>query len=92
MGLRVDTRSRDPRYAYTQAFSQQQRGNIAEAVEVLGELIVRYPAYADAYLLLGGIHEQKGNRPEAAEIYERGVAAQVQSRPSPAPAEISIFT
>jgi hypothetical protein len=53
----VDTRSRDPRYAYTQAFSQQQCGNIVEAVKVLDELNVRYPDYADAYLLLGGIHE-----------------------------------
>jgi tetratricopeptide (TPR) repeat protein len=72
----VDIRPQDPRYAYTLAFFQQQRGNIAEAVKVLDELIERHPAYADAYLLLGGIYEQKGNRPEAAEIYKRGVAAE----------------
>lgn len=72
----VDSRPQDPRYAYTFAFLQQQRGNIAEAVKVLDELIARYPAYADAYLLLGGIHEQRGNRREAAEIYKRGIAAE----------------
>jgi tetratricopeptide (TPR) repeat protein len=70
----VDVRPQDPRYAYTLAFYQQQRGSLAEAVKVLDELIVRHPAYADAYLLLGGIQERQGNRRGAVEIYKRGVA------------------
>jgi predicted Zn-dependent protease len=42
---------------------------------VLDGLIQRHPAYADAYVLLGGIYEKQGNRAEAESVYKRGLAA-----------------
>jgi tetratricopeptide (TPR) repeat protein len=66
---------REPRYAYTLAFFQQRKGDGPDAVKVLDDLIGRTPAYADAYLLLGGIYEQQGNETKAEEVYKRGLAA-----------------
>jgi tetratricopeptide (TPR) repeat protein len=65
-----------PRYAYTMAFFQQRSGDTAGAIAALVELIARYPAYADAYLLLGGIHEQEGDKVKAGEVYGKGLAAE----------------
>ncbi|MEW6351144.1 MAG: tetratricopeptide repeat protein [Thermodesulfobacteriota bacterium] len=64
-----------PRYAYTLAFFRHQQGDLPEAARVLDGLITKYPAYADAYLLLGGICEQQGRRSEAEGIYRKGLAA-----------------
>jgi hypothetical protein len=47
----------------------------APKAEALNGFIRRYPAHADAYLLLGGIYEQRGERANAGEIYNRGLAA-----------------
>ena len=69
-GLRPD----QPRYAYTLAFFQQQKGDLTAAESVLHELISKYPGYADAYLLLGGIYEKQGNRLEAGKVYDKGLA------------------
>jgi tetratricopeptide (TPR) repeat protein len=71
-GLRPD----QPRYAYTLALFQQQKGDFAAATGVLDELMSKYPAYADAYLLLGGIYERQGNRPEAERVYAKGMATE----------------
>jgi tetratricopeptide (TPR) repeat protein len=65
-----------PRYAYTLAFFQQQSGDSAGAIAALNDLIARYPAYADAYLLLGGIHEQEGDKAKAGLVYSNGLAAE----------------
>jgi len=72
----ADLRPQEPRYAYTLAFFQQQKGDSAAAAKVLDNLIGRTPAYADAYLLLGGIHEQQGNIVKAGEVYNKGLAAE----------------
>jgi len=39
-------------------FYLNQKGDSGSAVNVLSGLIEKYPAYADAYLLLGGIYEE----------------------------------
>src|SRR5208337_2205482 len=65
-----------PKYAYTLAFFQQQMGDSPGAAKVLDDLIGRSPAYADAYLLLGGIYEQQGNKSKAEEVYNQGLAAE----------------
>ncbi len=70
----TEIRPDQPRYAYTLAFFQQQSGDLAGAANVLNELISRCPACADAYLVLGSIHEKQGNRDEAERVYERGLA------------------
>ncbi|MEW6137030.1 MAG: tetratricopeptide repeat protein [Thermodesulfobacteriota bacterium] len=70
----AELRPDQPRYAYTLAFFQQQRGDHTGAANVMNELISRCPACADAYLILGGIYEQQGNGDEAKRVYERGLA------------------
>ena len=66
----------EPKYAYTLAFYQQQKGDLPGAANVLDGLITRYPAYADAYVLLGGIYEKQGKNAEAERVYSRGLAAE----------------
>ncbi len=61
----AEIRPDQPRYAYTLAFFHQQKGDLAGAADVLDGLITRYPAYADAYVLLGGIYEKQGKKAEA---------------------------
>ena len=60
-----------PRYAFTLAFYQQQKGDLPGAASVLDGLITKYPAYADAYVLLGGVYEKQGNKAEAEKFYKR---------------------
>jgi tetratricopeptide (TPR) repeat protein len=58
------------------AFYRQQTGDFAGAAERPGaRLFGTYPAYADAYLLLGGIYEKQGKPAEAVETYNRGLSA-----------------
>jgi tetratricopeptide (TPR) repeat protein len=63
----------EPRYAYTLAFYEDQNGNAGTAIRVLEGLIARHPAHADAYLLLGGLHEKRGGKQEAWEVYSRAL-------------------
>jgi len=65
-----------PRYTYTLAFYQQQKGDLPGAASVLDGLITKYPAYADAYVLLGGIYEKQGRKAEAERVYNKGLAAE----------------
>lgn len=66
----------EPRYDYTLAFFQQQRGNLPEAALELESLIAKYPAYGDAYALLGGIYEKQGKKAEAEGLYKKGLAVE----------------
>ncbi len=72
----AEIRPDQPRYSYTLAFFHQQKGDLAGAAGVLNGLITRYPAYADAYVLLGGIYEKQGKKAEAEQVYNRGLAAE----------------
>ena len=72
----ADLRRDVPKYAYTLAFFQLQTGDTANAASVLDDLIGRYPAFADGYLLLGEIHEQAGEPGKAEEVYTRGLAVE----------------
>jgi tetratricopeptide (TPR) repeat protein len=72
----ADLRPQEARYAYTLAFFQQQMGDSPGAAKVLHDLIRRSPAYADAYMLLGEIYEQQGNKSKAEEVYNQGLAAE----------------
>ena len=65
-----------PRYSYTLAFYQQQKGDLHGAARVLDGLITKYPGYADAYVLLGGIYEKQGKKAEAMSVYNKGMDAQ----------------
>ncbi len=72
----AEIRPDQPRYAYTLAFYHQQKGDLTGAADVLDGLISRYPAYADAYVLLGGIYEKQGKKAEAEGVYNRGLAVE----------------
>jgi len=69
----VDLRPHEPRYAYTLAFYQLQKGDEKDAIKTLEALIEKQPAYADAYLLLGGTYEKQGKNEEAEKIYNKAL-------------------
>jgi len=70
----AENRPDDPKYAYTLAFYEQQRGNTADAVKVLEDLIRRHPSYVNAYVLLGDMYEKQGRTKEAVNAYQRVLA------------------
>ena len=69
----ADLRPQEPRYAYTLAFYQLQKGDERDAVKTLEGLIEKQPAYADSYSLLGGIYEKQGKKEEAEKIYKKAL-------------------
>jgi Tfp pilus assembly protein PilF len=71
----ADLRPQEPRYAYTLAFYQLQKGDGKDAVKILEALIEKQPAYADSYLLLGGTYERWGEKEEAEKIYKKALEA-----------------
>jgi tetratricopeptide (TPR) repeat protein len=70
----AELRPDQPRYAYTLALFHQQRGDLLGASSLLEGLITKYPAYADAYVLLGGIYEKQGKKADAEGVYNMGLA------------------
>ncbi len=72
----VEIRPDQPRYAYTLAYYQQQKGDFVGATKVLERLLAAYPSYANGYLLMGGIHEKQGKPEEAIKTYSRGLIAE----------------
>jgi tetratricopeptide (TPR) repeat protein len=72
----VEARSDVPRYAFTLAFYQQQKGDLVGAASVLDNLINKYPTYADAYVLLGAIYEKQEKKAQAEGVYRKGLAVE----------------
>ncbi len=72
----AEIRPNVPKYAFTLAFYQQQKGDLTGAASVLDGLIRKYPTYADAYVLLGGIYEKQGKGAEAERVYSRGITTE----------------
>jgi len=64
----------EPKYAYTLAFYQYKRGDTGGAVDVLRGLVQRFPAYPEAPMLLGQIHEQQGDTEAAVAVYRQALA------------------
>jgi tetratricopeptide (TPR) repeat protein len=69
----ADLKPQEPRYAYTLAFYQLQKGDEKGAVKTLRTLIEKQPAYADAYDLLGGTYEKQGKKEEAEKVYKKAL-------------------
>jgi Tfp pilus assembly protein PilF len=69
----ADLRPQEPRYAYTLAFYQLQKGDEKDAVKTLEGLIEKQPVYVDSYLLLAGIYEKQGKKEEAEKIYKKAL-------------------
>ena len=59
----------DPKYAYTLAFYQSQKGDFGAAIPVLKTLIAHHPGQVDAYLLLGDVYQRWGKPAEAKAVY-----------------------
>jgi len=72
-GKAAALRPYEPRYGYTLAYFQAQKGDETGAAGTLKALIERQPTYADAYLLLGSIYRKQGKKDEAEKIYGRAL-------------------
>jgi tetratricopeptide (TPR) repeat protein len=64
----------DPKYSYTLAFYQAQKGDRKGAVKTLSETVKRHPAYVDAVLLLGEIYEQDEKKEDAKVLYSKALS------------------
>jgi len=64
----------DPKYSYTYAFYQAQKGDRKGAVRTLRDTVKRHPPYVDAVLLLGEIYKQEGRKEHAKEAYEKALS------------------
>jgi Flp pilus assembly protein TadD len=64
----------NPKYAYTLAFYQAQKGDRKEAVKILQDTVKRHPGYVDAALLLGDIYEHEGRKEDAREAYRKALS------------------
>lgn len=63
----------EPKYAQTLAYYLWKKGDIDEATRVLEALIRGNPTYVSAHLLLGEIHEGRGNVAAAATVYRNAL-------------------
>jgi tetratricopeptide (TPR) repeat protein len=72
----VNISPQEPRYSYTLAFYQIQKGESGEAINTLESLLNRQPAYADSYLLLGDIYQRQGKKEAAEGVYRRALASE----------------
>jgi Flp pilus assembly protein TadD len=61
----------NPKYSYTLAFYQAQKGDRKEAMKILRDTVKRHPDYVDAALLLGEIYEKDGEKESARELYRK---------------------
>jgi Tfp pilus assembly protein PilF len=63
-----EVRPQVPKYAYTLAFYQRQKGDAQGAITTLQNLVKQRPGYVDAYVLLAEIYMQQGDRQKAAAV------------------------
>ena len=63
----------EPRYAFTLAFYQSQRGDTAGAVKTLEALLTRHPSYGEAYLLLAELYVKAGRAQDARQVFARAL-------------------
>jgi tetratricopeptide (TPR) repeat protein len=61
-------------YGYSLAILMKKDGNWDGALDVLRQVIGSDRAFADAYLLMGEIYENRGKKREAKAIYQQGLA------------------
>jgi tetratricopeptide (TPR) repeat protein len=66
-------RPEEARYAFTLAYYQRQRGDAAAAAVTLQELLHRYPAYGEAYLLLAELYIKAGKAQDARQLFAQAL-------------------
>jgi Tfp pilus assembly protein PilF len=64
----------EPKYSYTLAFYQAQKGDRREAMKTLQDTVKHHPGHVDAVLLLGEIYEHEGRKEDAKEAYRRALS------------------
>ncbi len=67
-------RQDQPKYAYTLAYYQRQKGESQAANQGLRRLLAAQPAFAGAYFLLGEIYQEQGKAEAARQVYRQGSA------------------
>ena len=65
----------EPRYAWTQAYYQNKKGDPKAAAATLESLLNRQPAFADGHLMLADIYAAMGERKKAEEVYNRALGS-----------------
>jgi tetratricopeptide (TPR) repeat protein len=63
----------DPFPRYGLAMEHKARGDLPAAWAAFSELLEQFPDYVPTYLMAGGTLIALGRRPEAAEVYRRGI-------------------
>jgi tetratricopeptide (TPR) repeat protein len=63
----------DPFPLYGLAMELRSSGESAEAVKTFSELQTRFPNYVAQYLMYGNLLAELGRRPEAGEVFRRGL-------------------
>lgn len=58
----AELRPQEPKYAYTLAFYQRQKGDMQGAIATLQNLVKQRPGYLDGSFLLADIYVQQGDR------------------------------
>ena len=70
----AELRPEEPKYAFTYAYFQNQKGDSAGAMKTLEALLQGHPAYGDGYLMLGDLLVKEGRPQDAAALYQRALA------------------
>lgn len=94
----VELNPQEPKYAFSLAFYQKEQRDLKAAATTLQDLLAKWPAFTDAYLLLAETYLLQGERPQAEAVLrqaqqvgnlstrDRGrVAAMLQKLSLPAP-------
>jgi tetratricopeptide (TPR) repeat protein len=66
----------EAKYGFTFASFLKQDGNWDGAIDVLRQVVASDRTFADAYLLLGEIYEDRGKKRDAAAVYRQGLAVE----------------
>jgi len=64
----------EPKYAYTLAFFLYQAGRLEAATSVLEDVVNRWAAYVDGYVLLASIWESRREFERAGAVYRRALS------------------
>ena len=59
-----------PRYGYTLAFFMQKHGDLENSGKMLERMLERWPAFGDAYLLLGDMYQRQNKKDKASALYK----------------------
>jgi tetratricopeptide (TPR) repeat protein len=71
----AELRPEEPKYALGRAYYELQQGKDSDAAATLEALVGAHPAFKDAVLMLGDLYGRRGHSKQAAQLYDRALAA-----------------